>query len=488
MADQDPVAPAIPGAAPEVAEGDLGAAAGRALEAARNAEAEALYRQHLERYPRDAMAHVHHGIALRRLGRLEEAASAYGEALRLDPANAMAHNNLGNLQATAGDNAAAVVSFRAALERNPNLVEAYNNLGSALTQAVRPTEAFAAFRNAIALRADYPDPHFNLGVALLLSGQLAEGWREYEWRWRVPAFERAVRRFPQRQWSGEALSGARLLLHAEQGLGDTLQFCRYVPLIAADTAIILEVQKPLTRLMASLPGGARIVVAGETLPEFDVHCPLMSLPMAFGTDLATIPRGVPYLAAAPEAAAIWRRRVEALRGLRVGLAWAGDPRPDRPAAHAVDRRRSLALAALAPLATVSGVSWISLQKGAAAAQAAVPPTGMMLHDWTGELRDFADTAALIEALDLVVTVDTAVVHLAGALGKPVWLLNRFDTCWRWLTSREDSPWYPTLRLYRQEAPGEWAQVIERVARDLGLVASVLHRGRSNNGGDAPPHL
>jgi len=215
-----------------------------------------------------------------------------------------------------------------------------------------------------------------------------------------------------------------------------------------------------------LPRPVTLLSQGDVVPPFDVYCPLMSLPLACGTTQVTIPADVPYLFANPDAAAHWREHLADRQGLRVGLCWAGDPRPDQPDSHALDRRRSLPLAAFTPLASIPGVAFVSLQKGPPAAQAASPPPGLALHDWTEGLEDFADTAALVAALDLVITADTSVAHLAGALGKPVWILNRFDACWRWLMGRTDSPWYPTARLFRQPTPGDWDSVIAAVATAL----------------------
>lgn len=262
------------------------------------------------------------------------------------------------------------------------------------------------------------------------------------------------------------LAGRTLLVHAEQGFGDTLQFCRYLTLLPAEARVLVAVQAPLIRLLRTLPRAVTLLHQGDVLPAIDLHCPLMSLPLAVGTTLETIPAAVPYLSAEPEAVAAWRRRLAPLPGWRVGLCWAGDPRPHLPGAHAVDRRRSLSLAAFAPLASVPGVTFVSLQKGPPAAQAVAPPPGLTLHDWTGELEDFADTAALVAALDLVITADTSVAHLAGALGKKVWILNRFDACWRWLMERTDSPWYPTARLFTQTVPGDWDSVIAAVTQAL----------------------
>ncbi len=301
------------------------------------------------------------------------------------------------------------------------------------------------------------------------SGWRSATWRrggaEYEWRFRSWQQSRAVRSFRQPQWQGEPAPGRTLLLHAEQGLGDTLQFCRFVELAAAASGgrVILEVQQPLFRLLHGLPGAARVITFGAMPPEFDLHCPLLSLPLALGTTLETIPPAPRHLRADPARVAAMGARLamNAGRKPRIGVAWAGNPRTGVPTAMAIARRRSVPPALLAPLFEVAGVAFFSLQKGGPPAPADAPLTDLM-----PEVADVADTAVLVENLDLVIAVDTAVAHLAAALGKPVWLLDRFDHCWRWLAGRRDSPWYPTLRIYRQPAPGDWDSVIAEVARDL----------------------
>jgi hypothetical protein len=256
-------------------------------------------------------------------------------------------------------------------------------------------------------------------------------------------------------------------LYAEQALGDSIQFLRYARMVAEGGArVLLEVPRPLRRLAGSIPDVAGVYAAGDMLPPFDEAVPLLHLPWAFGTTLETIPTTVPYLRGDLTRAARFRRRLSGLPGLRVGLVWSGDPRPNIPEQALMDARRSVKLKDLAPLARVPGVVFVSLQKGAPAAQAAEPPEGMVLHDWTDELEDFTDTAALMTALDLVISVDTAPAHLAGAVGRQVWLLNRYDTDFRWLLDRDDSPWYPTMRQFRQVRPGGWDEVIERVAAAL----------------------
>ena len=398
------------------------------------------------------------GDLLRMRGRPEEAEVYCREALRLKPDYVPAQLILGNALRESGRFHEAEPCYRVALDRNPIWPAALNNLGTLLLDLGRADEAIASFRTAVSQKPDYPEAHTNLGISLLLAGQFDEGWREYEWRWKQKHKARHLRGFSQPLWDGEDIGDRVLLLHAEQGLGDTLQFCRFVPAIAAGRRVVIEVQRPLVPLLAGLPGFEGIVAHGDPLPPFDLHCPLLSLPRVLGTTLETIPREASYLRADPQRAAAWRQRVGLLDGLRVGLVWAGNQ------TMSGDRRRSIPLERFSELADLPGVSFVSLQKGPAASQS--PPPGLSLHDWTEDLSDFGETAALIEALDLVISVDTVVVHLAGALGRPVWLLNRFDRCWRWLLNRDDSPWYPTLRQFRQIQPGDWCSVLEEVRAEL----------------------
>ena len=391
--------------------------------------------------------------------------------MRLDPDAPDAYRNLGAVLTHLRRAAEAEPMLRLAARLAPDAPEAHFNLGAALHDLRRLREADAAYRESLRLRPDFADAHNNRAYSLLLAGRYAEGWREYEWRWKTKHMAGGVRGFAAPLWMGEPLEGRTLLLHAEQGLGDTLQFCRYAPLIAGAGKLIIEVQPPLKRLMASLPGAIEVVARGEPLPAFDLHCPLMSLPLALDETHGAIPAAIPYLGADPDAAARWRQRLAGFATPRVGLVWAGNSHLGFPEFAAVDARRSVTLAAMAPLAEVPGVSFVSLQKGAPSAQAADPPDGMVLGDFTAELNDFADTAALIDGLDLVISVDTSVAHLAGAMGKPVWVLNRYDTCWRWLLNRNNSPWYPTLRLFRQPSPADWDSVMRNVAKALGDLVS-----------------
>jgi tetratricopeptide (TPR) repeat protein len=430
-------------------------------------QATACYRAALDLRPDFVDAHYNLGNLLHDRGHLEEAFACLRRALDLDPGHAEAHNNLGNVLRDQGQPDQALACFREALELRPDLPDAHNNLGIALQQRGRLAEAVECYRTALKFKPDLPDGHFNLALALLAGGDMAAGWEEHEWRWKTPQMIAARRDFSQPQWRGEAASGRALLIHAEQGFGDTLQFCRYATLAAArGWRVILEVPQPLVRLLSGLAGVERVVARGEELPEFDLHCPMLSLPLAFGTTIETVPGTETYLNADTGQAAALNRRLAAtaIPGPRIGLVWAGNPRFHSPALAATDRRRSLAPERLAPLFELSGLHFVSLQKTGPAAPADFPLTDLM-----DEMGDFADTAALIANLDLVISVDTAVVHLAAAMGKPVWVLNRFDQCWRWLTGRRDSPWYPALRLYPQPRPGDWDAVLAEVVRDLAVL-------------------
>jgi Tfp pilus assembly protein PilF len=414
--------------------------------------------------PGDARIAGNLGSALCDAWRPAEATACLRSAIALRPDDADAHGNLGVAWLQQDRPQAAEASLRAALALRPGFPEAHNNLGIALGRQGRLEEALACYRAAIAARPDHADAHANLAIALLTLGELAAGWPELEWRWRTRPLRPLARGFAQPQWRGEPAAGATLLIHAEQGFGDTLQFCRYAALAAArGLRVVMEVQPPLLRLLDGLAGTACVLPRGAALPAFDLHCPMLSLPLALGTALDTIPSAPAYLAAQVPAQA--GGATQAGPGLRVGLTWAGDPRRHTPSLAAVDRRRSVPPPLLAPLAAVPGVQWVSLQQGG-------PPAPFPLLDRMADMTDFADTAALIAGLDLVISVDTAVVHLAAALGRETWLLDRFDGCWRWLRGRRDSPWYPGLRIYRQPAPGDWPAVMGAVAADLGARAGV----------------
>jgi tetratricopeptide (TPR) repeat protein len=410
-----------------------------------------------------AEVHFNLGAALAAQGQADDAIACYRRAVARKPDYLAAHTNLGRALKDRGLLDDAVACYRRALDLKPDLPQAHYNLGNALKALGRSDAAIASYRRAIARDADYVDAHTNLSMALLAQGDMAAGWPEYEWRWRGPLLGER-RDFAQPQWRGEPAAGRTLLIHAEQGFGDTLQFCRFVPLAAArGLRVVMEVQPALLRLLRDMPRADLVIARGAPLPPFDLHCPMMSLPLALGTTVATIPSATAYLHADAAQAASWRTRLDAVahQGLRVGLVWAGKSYSHAPALAAVDRRRSLDPRLLAPVFDLPGAHFVSLQK-----DGPPPPAGTRPSDFMDEMRDFADTAALVANLDLVVAADTAVAHLAAALGRPVWLLSRFDSCWRWLEGRADSPWYPTLRLYRQPRPGDWPAVIAAVAADL----------------------
>jgi tetratricopeptide (TPR) repeat protein len=462
----------------------------------RPAEALASYDRAIGLAPRLVQTHYNRGNLLQKLDRHADAIAAFDATLALAPSQAAAACNRATSLRALGRLDAALAGYEQALVHEPTMLQALVNRASLLTMHGRHQAALEGYAQARAIYPDSVEVHWNEALCRLAMGDFADGWREHEWRWHTGSLRAGVRHYAQPLWLGEtSLTGRTILLHGEQGHGDVLQFCRFAPLVAAlagagavpgslpggvrvgvagdvpdgvagEVNMVLEVPYPLARLIRTMPGPQRVIAHNETPPAFDVHCPLLSLPLALGTTLETIPASVPYLVADPDQERAWRIRLAGLPGLRVGLVWAGSPRTADPAANAVDRRRSMSLAQFAPLGTVPGVSFVSLQKGERAEEAKAPPAGMQLRDWTDELWDFADTAALIAGLDLVISVDTSVVHLAGALGKPVWVLNRYDACWRWLHGRTDSPWYPTARLFRQSSYGEWDGVIEEVVAAL----------------------
>jgi Flp pilus assembly protein TadD len=414
----------------------------------------------------NARAHNTLGAVLGQLRRFDEALVAFARSLSIQP-SVIAYVNQGIVFGTLGRLDEAITAFEKALQLDPESADAHTNLGNALKGAGRFGDAVAACRKALAFRPDASVAHHNLGQILLLTGDFQNGWLEYEWRTRAAPDRIPNRRFDRPRWDGSPLVGRRLFVYGEQGFGDTIQFARFIPTVSVVAgAVTFECQPMLHRLFSRVAGVEKMISPGQSSGAFDVHCPLMSLPLVFRTNLHTIPHDVPYVSADPQLAARWRGRIDAEdRRLIVGLAWAGMP------THINDRERSIRLAAMAPLADVSGVRFFSLQKGAGAKQAKSPPAGMDLTDWSGELTDFADTAALIAALDLVICVDTAVAHLAGALAQPTWVLLPYVPDWRWLLDRNDSPWYPTMRLFRQPKIGDWQTPINEIALALrGLVS------------------
>jgi tetratricopeptide (TPR) repeat protein len=418
-------------------------------------EAQASYERALALRPNRVESLIGLGVVSRAQGRLEEAVARYQRALELSPDHPEAHNNLGVALVDLGRPQEATPHYERALALRPNRAETHSNLGIALQRQGQYAEAFACYRRALAFKPDYAEAHFNRAHALLLTGELDAGWQEYEWRFAVARYDR---NFDQPLWSGEPLGGRSILIHAEQGFGDTLQFVRYVPAVAKRSGrIVLEVPEPLVRLARTVAGVSQVVARGDPLPAFNCHCPLLSLPRVFKTNLLTIPNAAPYLRVPADASAGWAERIPTTPGPRVGIVWAGT------AVGAIDLRL------LQPLWEVGGVSWFSLQVGDRSGDTASLHS-VKITDLSPWLTDFVETAAAVCRLDLVISVDTAVAHLAGALGRPTWLLLRHPPEWRWLLEREDSPWYPTVRLFRQRCAGDWPGVAREVAAALAGMA------------------
>jgi len=354
----------------------------------------------------------------------------------------------------------AVAHVQLALELAPGLPEALNNLGAILERAGRLENAIACYQAAVRARPSFADAHVNLGMAWLLEGRFEQGWQEYEWRLKGSG----LRGLSQPLWDGAALEGRAILLRAEQGLGDTIHFVRYATLLKCQGATVVgECPDRLVPLLGAVPGVDAVFAQGNALPAFDVYAPLMSLPRILGTRLETIPGQVPYLSVPHELAAAWAARIAAAAAPghhRIGLVWASN----RVAKNVRDR--SLPLASLAPLAEAPGCAWFSLQRGPAAREAVSPPAGWSITSLEDESGQITDTAAAMLNLDLIITVDTLAAHLAGALGRPVWVLLPFAPDFRWMRGRSDSPWYPTMRLFRQPRPGDWPAVAREVLAQL----------------------
>lgn len=410
--------------------------------------------------PGFADPHCNRGHLLLDLGRTGEALACFERAIALRPTFAEAFNNRAIARRTLHDPAGAFDDFSRAVSLRPDYVEAWSNLGNLASERGDHPQAVAFYRRAIALNPDYPDAHRNLGLCHLLNGHFATGWEENEWRWECRSQRRSKRDFAQPLWRGsEPLRGRTILLHSEQGLGDTIQFCRYAKAVAdLGARVLLEVEPTLVELLA-IEGVAQVIAKGAPLPGFDLHCPLLTLPLALRTDHATIPSARRYLGSDGQRAAGWVRRLGPRRRPRVGLVWSGNP------GHANDGNRSIRLAEFATIGS-ERVDLISLQQTIRDGDRPALAANRRILDVGAELRTFADTAALCDQLDLVISVDTAVAHLAGALGKPVWIVLPAYPDWRWLRDRRDSPWYPSARLYRNESRRSWNALLAQVRADL----------------------
>jgi Tfp pilus assembly protein PilF len=421
----------------------------------------ASYQRAIQLKPDHAESFNNLGNALKEKGRLDQAMDCYRQAIKLKPHYPDAQYNLALALAGKGSLEEAIGCFRLAIQLKPDFAEAHSNLGNALWFTGQIDQATQQYQKALALNPDLPEAHLNLGVVHLAQGDYQRGWLEYDWRLKIKRPGR-LPPFQQPRWDGKPLHGRTLLIHAEQGFGDSIFFSRYIPRAAQSGArLILGCQPELARLLSKLARFEQIATSPSQLPPFDVHCPLPSLPLVMGLrGPDDVPWTGPYLKSDPET----RRKFsdfiqQAGRKLKVGLCWSGGPTPPG---------RSIPLPMLAPLANPN-VQFYSLQIGQASIDAKSPPPGMNLIDPTPRITDFSDTAALIDQLDLVVSIDTAAAQLAAALGQPVLTLLNHASDWRWLLAREDSPWYPTMRLFRQQSAGDWQTVIARVASEI------LHR-------------
>lgn len=452
----------------------------------------------VQQAPDMSLAHYNLGTAYRQLGQLPAAAAALGRALQLQPdlhearinlslvlfaqgqiddAIRLAHialeshpddpDNFANLASflrAMGDNEGARLCAEAAIGLDPGHPGAWQNLGALAHDAQHYDEAFACYQRALGTDRAHAGSHFNLALSALAIGNYTLGWEEYEWRRQLPWMIGHYPAFGLPLWQGEPLAGKTLLILAEQGHGDTLQFVRLArQLHRPDTRLVLMAQPALCRLLARAPWLDRVISQLDPPPPADYVVSLMSLPHRLGITLDNIPAELPYLYPDPAEIAAWQQRLAGEKRPRVGLVWAGDRRPHDPEHQRIDSRRSMPLSAFSALLDKETLAWFSLQKGDAGQEAQAFP---QISDFSGTWADFAATAAFVTEMDLVISVDTAVAHLAAALGRPTWLLSRHDACWRWLGNRADSPWYPKLRVFGQQKPGDWSQVVAQVGNAL----------------------
>jgi len=419
------------------------------------------YEEGLRIEPDNAELLNRRGVALLELGRMHEALENFERALAVEASHFEALGNFGNAMLKLNRPQQALAAYDRALKIAPENAQLLTNRAVALRRLDRPHEAAMSAARALRARPDFAEARFVESVARLTLGDFSSGWRGYEARWAIQSLAPARRKFAAPQWRGrEPLDGKSILLHAEQGFGDTIQFVRYAPLVAARGGkVILEVQPTLARLCARVAGVASVVARGDELPHFDFHCPLLSLPLAFATGMTTIPADIPYLSADSKEIAAWQPPLPQQRP-RVGLVWSG------ARGHDNDLNRSMPLAALTPLFELADIAFVSLQHDVREEDAAVLRSRPDVLQVGPALRDFAETAAAIASLDLVIAVDTAVAHLTGAIGKPLFLLLPYAADFRWLRERADSPWYPTARLFRQAAFGEWDSVVAVLRAEL----------------------
>jgi len=432
-------------------------------------KAEDIYREVLEADPENSTALHLLGVIAFQSGYNDKAMGLITRALKIAPNFPEALNNMGNVLAKMGRLEEAALFFQEAVALKPDYALAYNHLGSALLGLGRLDEAAASYKEAIALNPQFAESHFNLGRLYLLTGRLKEGWKKLGWRTQVAEFNHTLRPYAQPVWDGGDPDGKTFFFYPEQGLGDLLQFIRYLSLVAAGGGrIFLETPSQIARLLQGFDGAHTLVPSGDPLPDFDCHASLLDLPGIMGTNLETIPAPVSYITCDPDLTGAWAERLGPWEDFRIGLVWGGNPE------NSENTRRSIDPGLLKPLTQIPGVSLYSLQVGRDGEAKAV--FGDAITDLAPELKDFADTAAAIRNLDLVVSVDTAVAHLSGALGHRVWTVLSFMPDWRWLLDRDDCPWYPSMRLYRQKTDGDWTGVVKRLS--AAIIKQVVNKQTS----------
>jgi hypothetical protein len=423
---------------------------------------------------------LNYAKALASLECFEEALGLLSRAGSIAPNHEGIWVNKGNILHALNNDEEAIATFERALEINPENAVAWTNKAISLEALGRLDDALYAYDCATNADRDYVSAYWNKSNLKLSLGDYQSGWELFEWRWKTKAQKNSFRQYPQPLWLGvESLKDKKILIWSEQGLGDSIQFCRYIKMVAdLGAKVIFEVQEPLRTLFESLDGVHQVIPMGSEPPDFDFHCPLMSLPLAFKTSIDTIPNHVPYIKPDKNNISFWESRLDQAKKLRVGLVWSSGFRPDHPELWEANAKRDIPLSLLAKI-NLPDVAFYSLQKGEngekqLAALKESPENLINIIDFTQELADFSDTAALIDALDLIISVDTSVAHMAGALAKPVWVLNRFDSCWRWLRNKSSSPWYPTAKIFNQSTRGDWSPVVEEVLRCLKSLTLSAH--------------
>lgn len=417
------------------------------------------YKKVIQLNPMYSDAYVNLGILFRVKGNIDLELGCYQKAIQINPNAIGAYYNLGHAYREIGRFDESLACYQKVLQLDPNNVNAYMNLGLVLRIKGRHRETKECYQKVIELEPDNAAAHWNLSNVLLLLCDFKRGWKEYVWLWMTEDYIKHQRNFSQPSWQGQDIRGSTILLYSDYGFGDTIQFIRYVPLVEQlGATVIVQCQRELTSLLKSVDGLQNMIADGSSLPDFDLQCSLMKLPVIFNTGLENIPSKVPYIKSDPILEKKWCNKLLYDNSkIKVGLVWAGISTP----------KMYSSLEMFSSFAQLDGITFYSLQKGAPAKQSENPPIGMRLIDYTNDFKDFSDTAAFIQNLDLVITVDTAVAHLSGALGKPVWTLLPFVPDWRWFLEREDSPWYPTMRLFRQPSLGDWKSVIEMILKELG---------------------